>query len=197
MWLIIAESDILSDHADGLGTDIQERGNILKIEVMNNAGTTSQQLLITLMGRGAVEVDITRTELEENVLGNDAAQLHLFSVLTEKVHQLLPRNPEHAAGHHRLDCSLRRTPVEERRIVGHEFAGKREPRDVFPVVAAMIHILKATIRHKGKPPRRVTLALQLVALAVSDRLALLHAKLAQRLDVNAIFPEFLFYKLKA
>ena len=40
---------------------------------------------------------------------------------------------------------------------------------------------------------RVALALQLVALAVSHLLALALAKLAQHLDVNAIFPEFLFH----
>jgi len=26
---ILAESDILSDHADGLGSDVQERGDVL------------------------------------------------------------------------------------------------------------------------------------------------------------------------
>ena len=30
MWLILAESDILSDHADGLGSDVQERGEVLQ-----------------------------------------------------------------------------------------------------------------------------------------------------------------------
>jgi hypothetical protein len=29
MWLILAESDILSDYADGLGSDVQERGDVL------------------------------------------------------------------------------------------------------------------------------------------------------------------------
>jgi len=30
MWLILAESDILSDHADSLGSDVQERGEVLQ-----------------------------------------------------------------------------------------------------------------------------------------------------------------------
>ena len=40
---------------------------------------------------------------------------------------------------------------------------------------------------------RVALALHLVALTVSYLLALALAKFAQRLDVNAIIPEFLFH----
>jgi hypothetical protein len=44
----------MPNHGNALGTDIQERGNVLKVEVMNNAGTTSQQLLITLMGRRTI-----------------------------------------------------------------------------------------------------------------------------------------------
>ena len=62
--------------------------------------------------------------------GNDAAQLHLFSVLTKKVHQLLTAHTEHAAGHHRLDCGQRWTTVEAGGIVAHEFAHEREPCDV-------------------------------------------------------------------
>ena len=50
MWLIIAESDILSDHADGLGSDVQERGYVLQGKVLHNAGTTLQQQLIALAG---------------------------------------------------------------------------------------------------------------------------------------------------
>ena len=184
MWLILAESDILPDYADGLGSDVEERGYVLQVKMLNYAGATLQQHLITLMWRGAVEVQIARTELEENVLGNDGTQFHRLHALIKILLQLLTRNPEHAAGHHRLDRSLRRLTVEERRIVGHEFTLEREPRDVFLVAAAMIHILEATIRHKGKPPRRVALALQLVALAVSHLLALALAKLTQRLNIK-------------
>ena len=50
MWLILAESDILSDHADGLGSDVQERGDVL----FNNAGTTLQQPLVALAGCGGI-----------------------------------------------------------------------------------------------------------------------------------------------
>lgn len=37
MWLILAESDILSDHADGLGSDVQERGDVLQGKMLNKA----------------------------------------------------------------------------------------------------------------------------------------------------------------
>ena len=48
-----------------------------------------------------------------------------------------------------------------------------QPRDVRPVVAdAVRHILEASLGDEGQPPRRVALALQLVALAVNDRLTL-------------------------
>ena len=45
------------------------------------------------------------------------------------------------------------------------------------------HILEASLGDEGQPPRRVALALQLVALAVKDRLAFPLAKLPQRLEV--------------
>ena len=65
---------------------------------------------------------------------------------------------------------------------------------MFPVVAdAVRHILEAALSDVAKPTRRVTLALQLVALAVKDRLTLTLAKLAQQLKVNTVIAEFLFY----
>ena len=194
LWLILAESDILSDYADGLGSDVKERGNVLQVKMLNYARTTLQQLLIALAGRGAVEVEITRTELEENVLGNDGTQLHRLYALIEILLQLLPRNPQHAAGHHRLDSSLRRLTVEERRIVNHEFACEREPCDVLPIVTAMIHILEAPLCDEAEPSFGVAFALQLVALEEFHRLTLTLAKLAQRLNINTIFPEFLFHR---
>ena len=63
MGLYSPESDFFADLADGLGSDVEERGYVLQVEVLNNARTTSQQHLITLMRCGAVEVEITRTEL--------------------------------------------------------------------------------------------------------------------------------------
>jgi len=55
MWLILAESDGLSDYADGLGSDVQERGEVLQDKMLNNTGTTLQQQLIALAGCGAVD----------------------------------------------------------------------------------------------------------------------------------------------
>ena len=106
LWLILAESDILSDYADGLGSDVKERGNVLQVKMLNYARTTLQQLLIALAGRGAVEVEITRTELEENVLGNDGTQLHRLHALVEELSHLFTRDPENAAGHHRYNSGL-------------------------------------------------------------------------------------------
>ena len=100
MWLILSESDILSDHADGLGSDVQERGEVLQGKMLNNAGTTLQQPLVALAGCG----------------------------------------------------------------------------------------------DEAKPSCGVTFALHLVALTVSYLLALALAKLAQRLDVNTVFSEFLFHR---
>ena len=50
MWLILAESDILSDYADGLGSDVEERGYVLQVKMLNYAGTTLLQQLIALAG---------------------------------------------------------------------------------------------------------------------------------------------------
>ena len=128
------------------------------------------------------------------MLGTDTAQLHLFSVLTEKVHQLLAAHPEHAGGHHCLDCSLSWTTVEAVGIVGHNLALEREPRDVFLVVAdAVSHVLEAPLGDEAEPACGVALALQLFALAVLHHLALALAKLAQHLNINTVFPEFLFH----
>ena len=57
MWLILAESDILSDHADGLGSDVQERGDGILGEMVGDAWAAAEQQLIALAGCGAVEVD--------------------------------------------------------------------------------------------------------------------------------------------
>ena len=164
--------------------DIQERSDVLQVEQVNDAGTALHQQVVAFVGRGAVEVDIARTELTEDVLGNDDTQLHRLLALVEELLQLLARDPDYSAGHHCLDGGLRRTTVEKRGVIDHELALEREPRDVRPVVAdAMRHVLEASLGDEGQPPRRVALALQLVALAVNDRLALPLAELPQRLDV--------------
>ena len=129
------------------------------------------------------------------MLSYDTVQLHLFSVLTEKVHQLLAAHTEHAAGHHRLDCSLRRTTVEAVGIVARKLALEREPSDVFPVITdAIRYILEAPLGDEAEPSCGVALALQLFALTVLHHLALALAKLTQRLNVNTVFPEFLFHR---
>ena len=65
---------------------------------------------------------------------------------------------------------------------------------MLPIVAdAIRYILEAPLGDEAEPSCGVALALQLIALAVLHHLALALAKLAQRLDVNAIYPEFLFH----
>ena len=75
------------------------------------------------------------------------------------------------------------------------FALEREPSDVFLVVADVIrYILEAPLGDEAEPSCRVALALHLVALAVLHHLALALAKFAQHLNINTIFPEFLFHR---
>ena len=175
--------------------DVEERGDVLQVEQINDAGAALHQQVVALAGRGAVEVEIARTELAEDVLGNDGAQLHCLLALFEELLQLLARDPDHAAGHHRHDGGLRRTGVEKGRVIDHELALEREPGDVFPVVAETVrHVLEASLGDEGQPPRRVALALQLVAPAVNDRLALLLAEFPQRLEVYAVIAEPLFHE---
>ncbi len=170
--------------ADGVGMDVEERSDVLQVEVIHDAGTALHQQVVALAGRGAVEVEIARTELFEEVLGNGGAQLHRLLALVKELLQLLARDPEHAARHHRHDSSLRRTGVKECGIIDHKLALEREPCDVFPVIAeAVHHVFEASLGDEGQPPRRVALALQLVTLAISDRLALPLAELPQRLEV--------------
>ena len=164
-------------------------------QVLHDAGTTLQQQLVTLAGRGTVEVEVALVALPQHVLGDDAAQLHLRRVLTEKKRQLLAAHAEHTAVQHRLNRRLRRTPVEAVGIVAHELAHEREPRDVFPVVAdAVCHVLEAPLGDEAEPPCGVALALHLLALAVNHALPLLLAELAQHLEVQTIIPEFLFHR---
>ena len=170
--------------ADGVGMDVEERSDVLQVEVIHDAGTALHQQVVALAGSGAVEVEIARTELFEEMLGNDGAQLHRFLALVKELLQLLARDPEHVAGHHRHDGSLRWTGVKECGIIDHELALEREPCDVFPVIAeAVRHVLEASLGDEGQPPRRVALALQLVTPAVNDRLALPLAEHPQRLEV--------------
>ena len=130
------------------------------------------------------------------MLGNDGTQFRRLLALVEILLHLFARDPEHAAGHHRHDGGLRRTGVEVRRIIDHKLALERKPRDVFPVVAETVrHVLEATLGDISQPPRRVALALQLVAPAVHDCLPLPLAELPQRHEVNTLIAESLFHSL--
>ena len=66
---------------------------------------------------------------------------------------------------------------------------------MLPIITdAIRYILEAPLGDEAESSCGVALALQLVALAVSHLLALALAKLAQRLNVNTVFPEFLFHR---
>ena len=62
------------------------------------------------------------------------------------------------------------------------------------VADASRDVLEAPFGDEAEPSCGVARALQLVALAVSHLLALTLAKLAQRLNINTVFPEFLFHR---
>lgn len=82
-----------------------------------DARAAAEQQLVAFEGRGAVEVGVAGTGLTEQMLGNEAAQIHRLLVLTEPLHQLLAAHTEHAAGHHRLDRGQRGATVEAGGIV--------------------------------------------------------------------------------
>ena len=176
----IAKQQVLADSGEHLRRDVEERGDGVEREMLYDAGAATEQLVVTLMGRGLADI---------------SAKFHVLDASVEELHQFLAADPPHTAGHHSLDGGQRRLTGQDTRIVGHELALEREPGEVIaPVADAPRHVLEAPALHVGEPPCRVALALQLLALAVFHYLALFPAKLAQRLDVNAIFPEFLFHR---
>ena len=61
----------------------QKRGDVLQVEQPNNARAALHQQVVALAGRGAVEVEIARTELAEEVLGNDGTQFRRLLALVE------------------------------------------------------------------------------------------------------------------
>ena len=136
------ERDIAAYFADVVGVDVEERGDVLQVEVFHNAGTALHQQVVALASRGTMEVDVAGAMLVEDMLGNDGVQLHRLLALIEKLLQLPACDPDHAAGHHRHDGCLRRTGVKEGRVIDHKLALEREPRDVLPIVAeAVRHVL--------------------------------------------------------
>ena len=94
-----------------------------------------------------MKIKVARTELEEDVLGNDGTKLHRLLALIKELFQLLARDPKHTAGHHCHDGSLRRTAIEECRVVNHKLALEREPRTVS--LLAQRHTLPARQSPQG------------------------------------------------
>jgi len=57
-YLTIAESDIFANLADSFGRYVEERGDVLQVEVLHDARATLHEQVVTLAGCGAVEVEI-------------------------------------------------------------------------------------------------------------------------------------------
>ena len=99
--------DVTTNHRDGLWSDVEERGYVLQVEVLNNARTTSQQHLITLMRCGAVKIMVTSFVLTEDVLTDfkkvkkhlEKYQLHEFSQLNDAIARLFEANKVSALDH--------------------------------------------------------------------------------------------------
>ena len=54
-FVFTIESDLFADFGEHLRGDAEERGNGVKRQVVNDSGTTAQQQLVTLAGRGTVQ----------------------------------------------------------------------------------------------------------------------------------------------
>ena len=54
----IAKQQVLADSGEHLRRDVEERGDGVEREMLNDAGTALQQQLIAFAGCGAVEVDV-------------------------------------------------------------------------------------------------------------------------------------------
>ena len=76
------------------------------LHYLRKARATLHEQVVTLAGRSAVEVEIARTELAEDVLGDDGTQLHRLHALVKELSYLFTRDPENAAGHHSHNSSL-------------------------------------------------------------------------------------------
>ena len=63
-----------------------------------DARAAAEQQLVAFEGRGAVEVGVAGTGLTEQVLGNEAAQIHRLLILTEPLHQLFAAHTFVVAG---------------------------------------------------------------------------------------------------
>ena len=85
MWLSAVKRDVAANLADGIRMDVQERGDVLQVEQLHDAWAALHQQVVALAGRGAVEVEIARTELTEDVLRNDGTQFHRLLTLVEKL----------------------------------------------------------------------------------------------------------------
>ena len=74
----------LTNLADGVGMDVQERSDVLQVEVFHNAGTALHQQVVALAGRGTMEVDVAGAMLVERQEQLSAfLQNYIFTLLRE------------------------------------------------------------------------------------------------------------------
>ena len=194
MVLLLSEGNVATDDRNGLWADIEKRGDGIQGEMLHDAGTTAEQQFVAFARRRAVEVKIAGAGLTQQVFADDTSKLHRIHVLTEQLHQLFVTDSMYAAGHHRLNRGQRRAMIETGRIVAHELARKREPRDMRQSVADPIcRVLEAPFCDKAEPPCRFALAFHQLSLLVIHALAFPLTEVSQLLQVNTVHPEFLFH----
>ena len=67
--------DFFANLADCLGGDVEERGDVLQVEVLHDAGAALHQQVVALAGRGAMEVDIHLLCItDKNITGSGIKQ---------------------------------------------------------------------------------------------------------------------------
>ena len=104
-FFAVVKQQVLADSGEHLWRDVEERGDGVEREMLNDAGAATEQLVVTLVGCGTVEVLITGLELVEHVLADFCAKFHILDAPMEELQQLLAADPPHTAGHHGLDGS--------------------------------------------------------------------------------------------
>ena len=105
VFFAVVKQQVLADSGEHLRRDVEERGDGVEREMLNDAGAATEQLVVTLVGCGTVEVLITGLELVEHVLADFCAKFHILDAPMEELQQLLAADPPHTAGHHSLNGS--------------------------------------------------------------------------------------------
>ena len=84
-FFAVVKQQVLTDSGEHLRRDIKERGDGVKREMLYDAGAATEQLVVTLAGRGTVEVLITGLELVEHVLADISTKFHVLDASMEEL----------------------------------------------------------------------------------------------------------------